>query len=117
MSGGTVAGRAAHTGFTPKIAAMVSENVSPKNASCPESISYNTQPNAQTSVRVSRRWPRACSGLMYAGVPTSPPYAVAFLPVAARDGWASPPQITFARDAQSPRQSDSAGAAGTYNVS
>ena len=31
---------------------------------CRVSISYSTQPNAQMSVRLSMRLPRACSGLM-----------------------------------------------------
>ena len=43
---------------------MVSETVSPSNAPRPVSISYSTQPNAQTSLRLSTGFPRACSGLM-----------------------------------------------------
>jgi hypothetical protein len=46
-------------------AAMMSVSVSPVNAGVPASISYNTHPNAQTSVRLSTGFPRACSGLMY----------------------------------------------------
>ena len=38
--------------------------VSRSNAACPVSISYNTQPKAQISVRLSIAFPRACSGLM-----------------------------------------------------
>ena len=46
------------------MAAIVSEIVSPLNADRPVSISYNTHPNAQTSLRLSTGFPRACSGLM-----------------------------------------------------
>ena len=48
---------------------MVSEMVSPPNAVRPASISNSTHPNDQMSLRLSRPFPRACSGLMYAGVP------------------------------------------------
>ena len=41
------------------------------------SNSYSTQPNAQISVRLSTALPRACSGLMYAGVPRITPCIVA----------------------------------------
>src|SRR6266545_581243 len=47
--------------------------VLPGNALRPASISYSTQPNAQISVRLSTACPRACSGLIYAGVPTIVP--------------------------------------------
>ena len=42
----------------------MSDTFAPWNASFPVSISKSTQPNAQTSVRSSTGWPRACSGLM-----------------------------------------------------
>ena len=45
-------------------AAIVSETVSPRKGGRPVNISYNTQPNAQMSVRLSTAFPRACSGLM-----------------------------------------------------
>ena len=47
-----------------RMAAVVSETVSPSNALCPVSISKSTQPNAQMSERLSTGLPRACSGLM-----------------------------------------------------
>ena len=45
----------------------------PRTRVVPDSISYSTQPNAQMSVRLSTGSPRACSGLMYAGVPAIMP--------------------------------------------
>jgi hypothetical protein len=44
--------------------ASVTEMSSPWNARRPESISYNTAPNAQISARRSTAFPRACSGAM-----------------------------------------------------
>ena len=64
MLAGVCAGRALQSGSRSRIAAIVSEIVSPRNAGRPVSISYNTQPNAQMSVRLSTGFPRACSGLM-----------------------------------------------------
>ena len=46
---------------------------SPPKALLPVSISYSTQPKAQTSVRLSTGLPRACSGHMYAAVPRTTP--------------------------------------------
>ena len=40
-------------------------------------ISYSTAPNAHTSARLSTAFPRACSGLIYAAVPTIMPACVA----------------------------------------
>ena len=48
-------------------------NVAPGKGTRPVNISYSTQPNAQTSVRLSIGSPRACSGLMYAAVPAITP--------------------------------------------
>ena len=59
------------------IAAIVSVASVPAKARLPASISYSTQPNAQMSARLSTDFPRACSGLMYAAVPSSTPSPVA----------------------------------------
>ena len=64
MGAGVAAGKADHSGSRSRIAAIVSERVSPANATRPVSISYSTQPNAQMSVRLSTGLPRACSGLI-----------------------------------------------------
>src|SRR5262245_13587706 len=55
---------------------MVSDVVSPANAARPVNSSYSTHPNAQMSVRLSAGLPRACSGDMYAGVPSNTPTPV-----------------------------------------
>ncbi len=55
---------------------------SPVNATSPVSISYITQPSAKRSLRPSISSPAACSGLMYAGVPTVTPICVNIRPVA-----------------------------------
>ena len=52
------------SGSRSRIAAIVSETVSRWNALWPVSVSYNTQPNAQMSARLSTGLPRVCSGLM-----------------------------------------------------
>ena len=70
---GVAAGRADQSGSRSRIFAIESDIVLPANATCPVSISYNTHPNAQMSVRSSTGWPRACSGLMYAAVPMTGP--------------------------------------------
>src|SRR4030095_8974386 len=75
-SGGSAGGSAVQSGSRLRIAAIVSEIVSPENARLPANISYSTQPKAQTSVRLSTAWPRACSGLMYAPVPRITPSCV-----------------------------------------
>jgi len=54
----------------------MSEPVSPTNGVRPVSISYNTHPYAQMSVRLSTGLPRACSGLMYPTVPRIIPWLV-----------------------------------------
>ncbi len=58
---------------------------SPSNALRPVSISYTTAPSAHTSVRRSTGRPRACSGDMYAAVPTMTPIRVAAVMVAASE--------------------------------
>ena len=73
MFGGTDAGIAVQSGSDSRTAAIVSETVAPGAARCPLNISYSTAPNAQMSVRLSTGSPRACSGLMYAAVPSLTP--------------------------------------------
>ncbi len=75
--GGSAAGSAVQSGSPRRIAASVSETSSPSNARFPVSISNSTQPNAQTSLRLSAARPFACSGLMYAAVPRITPACVA----------------------------------------
>ena len=64
MRSGVVAGNAFQSGSSSSTAAIVPVTVPPFAARRPVNISYNTQPNAQMSVRLSSAWPRACSGLM-----------------------------------------------------
>ena len=61
---GSVAGNAVQSGSDLTTDEMISVASSPSNAFLPVSISNSTQPNAQTSVRLSTARPRACSGLM-----------------------------------------------------
>ena len=74
--GGVAAGSAVQSGDRSRTDASVSEIVAPENARRPVIISNSTQPNAQMSVDLSIGWPRACSGLMYAGVPRITPTPV-----------------------------------------
>ena len=64
MLGGVERGNTFQSGSRSKIAAIVSEMVPRANGDRPTHISYNTHPNAHTSVRLSTISPRACSGLM-----------------------------------------------------
>src|SRR3974377_161096 len=59
------------------IDASVSVTVSPVNACFPVNISYSTHPNAQMSARRSTVLALACSGDMYAAVPSNTPCIVA----------------------------------------
>ena len=61
---GRAGGSALQSGSPRTTAAIVSVMSSPSNARRPVIISYSTQPNAHTSVRLSVALPRACSGLM-----------------------------------------------------
>ena len=70
-------GRSVQSGALVTIAARTSVRVSPLKSCWPANISYSTQPNAQTSVRRSTTFPRACSGLIYAAVPMMTPLRVA----------------------------------------
>ena len=72
----TAAGIAFKSGSFVTIAASVSVTVSAENNWRPVSISYNTQPNAHISVRLSVGLPRACSGDIYAAVPRITPAVV-----------------------------------------
>ena len=49
--------------------------VSPTNGGTPAIASYSTQASEYTSLRPSKARSRACSGLMYAGVPVIVPCA------------------------------------------
>ena len=59
------------------MAASVEALVSPWNACPPVTISYNTDPKLKMSERASTFLPSACSGDMYATVPTILPSSVA----------------------------------------
>ena len=59
--------------------AIVAWIVAPVNGCSPVSISYSMQPSAKRSLRPSIVSPAACSGLMYAGVPTVTPTCVSSL--------------------------------------
>ena len=78
---GTPVGSAFQSGSRSRIAATVSETVSPGKARRPVSTSYKQHPKAQTSARRSTGLPRACSGLMYGAVPRTDPSAVSFVSV------------------------------------
>ena len=73
---GVFGGRAFQSGSCSTTSATVSSTDSASNARLPVSNSYSRQPNAQTSVRLSIVSPRACSGLMYGGVPRTCPARV-----------------------------------------
>ena len=77
MRRGVCRGKASHAGDTAcTTLAMTSVTVSPPKAGRPASTSYSAQPNAQMSARLSTVLPRACSGDMYAAVPSIIPAAV-----------------------------------------
>ena len=62
--------RTAGTGARFKIASEITPGLSPRKGSVPVAISYSTAPNENKSVRASRSFARACSGDMYATVPS-----------------------------------------------
>ena len=64
MRGGVFAGSNDQSGSTLRIDASVSVTVSLPNPCRPARHSKSTQPNDQTSLRLSTVRPRACSGLM-----------------------------------------------------
>ena len=67
---GVEGGSASHAGSRSRTRASVSASESPRKQARPVSISNSTQPNAQMSVRRSTLRPLACSGDMYAAVPS-----------------------------------------------
>jgi hypothetical protein len=69
-------GSAPHAGSLLNTDANVSLTSSPSNARLPVSISKSTHPNAQMSLRASASRPFACSGAMYAAVPSKVPTPV-----------------------------------------
>jgi hypothetical protein len=58
------------------MATRTSLPLGPAKGERPASISYSITPSDQMSVRASTCWPRACSGDMYAAVPTTVPASV-----------------------------------------
>ena len=68
-------GSSVQSGSALVIAPSTSADDWPGNGRWPVAISYRTQPNAQMSDRLSTGSPRACSGLMYATVPSTTPSA------------------------------------------
>src|SRR5208337_2955815 len=77
MLSGISTGSDFHSGSARTTAARVSATVSRPKAEEPVNISKSTHPKAQMSVRLSIGLPRACSGLMYAAVPSITPAIVA----------------------------------------
>ncbi len=69
IAGEVLGGSRAQSGSLLIREANVSVTVSPAKTILPVSISKNTQPKAQISVRRSAAFPFACSGDMYAAVP------------------------------------------------
>lgn len=83
---GATSGRSVRTGagIAVNTAWVMARAFVPWNGGAPASISYVTTPRDQTSERASTASPAACSGDMYAAVPTVSPAAVscvAVLPV------------------------------------
>ena len=94
MPAGVAAGRLFQSGarWTLSPASLVR----PVNARPAVSISKSTQPKAQMSVRRSTGRPRACSGLMYAGVPKIAPGRVTIEPVPVAMSAAAPARVEAA---------------------
>ncbi len=92
-SGGTAGFRSAGPGGV-SVATAISTPVTlgARNGTRPASIWYRTTPRLNRSVRASTRSPRACSGDMYAGVPTTAPVRVT-----ASSPASSPPTAARAR--------------------
>ena len=65
--------RTGDTGSRFRMASKIIAEVSPWNGTLPVAISYKTAPNENRSVRRSSSFPFACSGDMYATVPTAVP--------------------------------------------
>ena len=75
---GTTSGfiRVTGSGVRFRIASNVTAVVAPINAIRPVAISYSTAPSENRSLRASRSSPRACSGDIYATVPSETPVLV-----------------------------------------
>jgi hypothetical protein len=58
------------------MASCTTATVLPEKAGRPAAISYKTAPNENRSLRASNASPRACSGDIYAIVPTATPAVV-----------------------------------------
>jgi hypothetical protein len=65
--------RTAGAGGFSKIALKMTAVVPPRNGTAPVAISYSTDPKLKRSLRTSSISPRACSGDIYATVPTAIP--------------------------------------------
>ena len=102
-----IAGSAVQFGSRSSTAARSSVTVEPAKTRLADSISYRMQPKDQMSVRVSVSLPQACSGDMYAAVPTMVPAAVSVSSAVAPSGpadagdLASPKSSTLAPPAVS----------------
>ena len=68
--------RAAGAGGFSRMALKTTAVVAPRKGTAPVAISYSTAPKLKRSLRTSRVSPRACSGDMYATVPTAVPALV-----------------------------------------
>ena len=73
MGSGVSGGRPSQSGSVLSTLARISVVVAAPNAGRPVSISNSRQPNAHTSARGSAVCPLACSGDMYAAVPSRTP--------------------------------------------
>ena len=82
-------------GSSVSTAASTAITCPPANGFRPVHSRYSTAPRLNRSVRWSTFSPRACSGLMYAGVPTTAPLLVTS--PSASTGRASPKSSTFTR--------------------
>ena len=65
--------RTAGIGAFSRIALKITAVVAPRNGTAPVAISYSTAPKLKRSLRTSSSSPRACSGDIYATVPTAVP--------------------------------------------
>jgi hypothetical protein len=97
-SGRGVSGRTRSTGTGRSAMCFeTTTRLGPWNGGAPASISYATMPSAYRSLRPSISSPAACSGLMYAGVPTATPCPVLVLPPSPAIARAIPKSASMAR--------------------
>ena len=73
-----------------RIASRITAGDDPPKAFLAVPISYSTMPSENRSLRASTASPRACSGDMYAMVPTASPGLVKFAAVVASSTLAAP---------------------------